>query len=146
MLMYHCQKSFDGEAFSVWTDMKVALLLWALSYHAQGMMEPYLLTYPIACIGESVAIQNPSTSAVGKGHLCRWVPEKGSEWQCDISVRGEMKSIKFDRNMLAASPERLFFDGEIGRLHQDLTYTAVEDRHLSVGEDNVIKVKTSSGQ
>ena len=120
MFMYHCMGRKDfatTEVFRVWKELKVALLLWALSYRDQGMIEHYHLIHPVACIGEPVALPSVSISVKEiTGHLCRWVSGKDGEWQGDISVNGDMQSIKFDRTP-SRSPEYLSFKGEIGCLH-----------------------------
>ncbi|OAP54132.1 hypothetical protein AYL99_11667 [Fonsecaea erecta] len=148
MLMYHCmgrQGFTNTEGFRVWKELKVALLLWALSCREYSMIEHYRLIYPIACIGERVAVLNASTLVTQvTGYLCRWVLLKEGEWQGDISVDGKMQSFKFGTTP-SRSPDRLSFEGEIGRLHQALTDTAVWDRYLEMDDGDRVRVVTSSG-
>lgn len=103
-----------------WIDMKKSLLLWAEEYRRQKEMESYLRLYPIACLGEPLVIEDANASTRTTGHLCQWIPGDGVEWECIISVSGQMTSVFFTWTQLVEGSIKLSFSGEVGKIHQEL--------------------------
>jgi hypothetical protein len=104
--------------YGVWRDMKAVLLLWAIGYRTQNMMEAYYMLFPAACIGELVTINKQV-----QGYLCNWRPQDGIEWRCEISQRGGMTSIEIPWRELIETPDYLDPAGEMGRLLRELLKT-----------------------
>ena len=101
--------------YRVWRDMKAVLLLWAIGYRTQNMMEAYYMLFPVACIGELVTINKGV-----QGHLCNWRPQEGIKWRCEISQVGAMRSIKIPWQELIEIPDYVRSTGEMGKSLQEL--------------------------
>ncbi|KAK5042851.1 hypothetical protein LTR84_012444 [Exophiala bonariae] len=101
--------------YGVWRDMKAVLLLWAINYRIQNMMEAYYMLFPVACIGELVTINKGV-----QGYLCKWRPQPRIIWSCEISQAGSMRVVEIPWQELIDIPTCVRFTGEMGSLLGEL--------------------------
>lgn len=119
LLIYHLlngtQLDSKETLYGVWRDMKAVLLLWAISYRTQNMMEAYYVLFPVACIGELVTINKGV-----QGYLCKWRPQPGISWSCEISQAGSIRLVEIPWHELVEIPNCIRFAGEMGSLLGEL--------------------------
>jgi hypothetical protein len=108
--------------YGVWRDMKAVLLLWAIGYRTQNMMEAYHMLFPFAYIGELVTINKGV-----QGYLCNWSPQEGIKWDCKISQQGMMLAVEIPWQELLKIPHYVQSTGEMGKLLGELLTAAKLD-------------------